>query len=166
MTRILSPTSCILARRYALLLASALVVSLPGCGGDSDRVVYVPGSAFQEALFIAAQRGPVIRAGVGEPVILSAQRRSGPWRAVRAAEVPEGGCFLESPPLELEVEVADNITWTVTPEGAATFNTGIRDDRRRVVTFDAPGSYRVTATSASWCGEPFGADTLEVEIRP
>ena len=145
--------------------ALMLVVALFGCGGDDDAVVYIPGATFREELHIGADRGPVIRAQVGEPVVLSAQRRSGPWRAVRASEVEEEACSLASPPVELEVEVADNITWTVIPEGVATFNTGIREDRTRVVVFDVPGSYRLTAQSASWCGEPFGGDTLEVEIR-
>lgn len=61
--------------------------------------------------------------------------------------------------------MADNLTWTVVPEGHATFNTGLREDRTRTVSFDAPGSYRLTARSASWCGEPFGGDTLQVDIR-
>ncbi len=146
-------------------LAWMLVAALPGCVGGDDAVVYVPGTTFREELHVGADRGPVIRAEVGEPIVLSAQRRSGPWRAVRASEVPEGTCSLASPPLELEAEVADNITWSVIPEGLATFNTGIREDRTRVVVFEEPGSYRLTAESASWCGEPFGGDTLEVEIR-
>lgn len=142
-----------------------LVASIGACGGGEPEIVYIPGPNFQEALFIAAERGPIVRARAGEPIILSAQRRSGPWRAVQADEISEGSCSLASAPLELEGEVADNITWKVIPEGSATFNTGLREDRTRVVTFDQPGSYRLTAQSASWCGEPFGGDTLEVEIR-
>lgn len=152
-------------RTRSALAGALLALALAGCGGGEEAVVYVPGSTFLEALYIGADRGPVVRAQVGEPILLSAQRRSGPWRAVLASEVPEGGCSLASPPVQLEAEVADNITWTVLPDGSAAFNTGIREDRKRVVTFDTPGSYRLTASSASWCGEPFGSDTLEVEIH-
>lgn len=146
-------------------LSIFLAASMWACVRAEPEVVYVPGTNFQEALFIAADRGPVVRARTGEPITLSAQRRSGPWRAVPADEVPDGTCSLASAPIELEAEVADNITWTVIPEGSATFNTGQREDRTRVLTFDEPGSYRLTAQSASWCGEPFGGDTLEVEIH-
>lgn len=159
----LTPSSS--GRPSAAALGALLVGLSAACGDGRPEVVYVPGATFREALFIAADRGPVIRARVGEPIVLSAQRRSGPWVAVESSEVPEGTCTFTSPPVELEAEVADNVRWIVLPEGAASFNLGLREDRTRVVTFEEPGSYRLTARSASWCGQSFGSDTLEVEIR-
>lgn len=127
-------------------------------------MLYVPGSTFREALFISADRGPVVRAEVGEVITLSAQRRSGPWRAVPAGEVAEGTCSVPSRPPELETEVADDLTWSVYPEGHAVLNTEPLEDRTRTVRFDAPGRYVMTARSESWCGEPFEGDTLVFEI--
>lgn len=146
------------------ILALAVAFNL-ACGGEPD-VVYVPGTGFREAIFVSAERGPVVRAQVGEVVTLSAQRRAGPWRAVAASEVAEGTCTVPSPPAELEMEVADDLTWTVYPEGDAVLNRQPRNDRKRSVRFDAPGRYIMTARSESWCGEPYEGDTLFFEIRP
>ncbi len=135
-----------------------------GCGGEPE-VVFVPAESFREELYVSARRGMRVTVDVDEPVQLHAQRRSGPWTAVDARSVPEGGCSLRTPPPQLEGEVAGNVRWLVEPEGTARFEVVATPDRPREVRFDAPGTYRITAETPSWCGDPFTSNSIVVEVR-
>lgn len=126
--------------------------------------VYIPAPDFTQALSIATAQGPRAGIRVGEPLRLHAARRTGPWIRVARASLPENACWLAVSPPDFEREVAATVRWHVEPPHQATFNGGLRPDGTREVVFAAPGTYRLTAVSASWCGEPFGGDTLAVEV--
>ena len=150
----------ILTRSVAILLVGLLVAA---CGGD-DPVVYVPGTGFVEALRVTTARGPRARVGVGQPVEIHAQRRSGPWVAVEAGEVEEGQCTSPTLPNQLEAEVADGVTWLVDPAGHATLRPAEEGRGSMEILFDSPGTYRLTAESPSPCGDPIRSGTLVVEV--
>lgn len=152
-------------RLHALLCAICAIAPLVSACGRDASVVYVPGGSFEEELFLTTSRGQAPRVRVGEPLVLHAQRRSGPWFPVPQRDVEEGQCSLTTLPPQLEPEVAASVRWIVVPEGHATFDVGLREDGTREVRFDAPGLYLLTAESGSWCREPFYGDTLRVEVR-
>ena len=72
---------------------------------------------------------------------------------------------MAQPPPAREADVADNVHWQVTPREAARFNTAIRTDHSREVTFAQPGTYTVNATTAIWCGSNTGASASPFTIR-
>lgn len=142
-----------------LLIAPAILV---GCRGD-ETVVYVPGPGFVESLYLSAARRMPARVEVGEPLVLHAQTRSGPWVASTAREVEEGQCATPTPPPEMEVEAADRVTWLVTPHGHASLAPA--DDRGAMeVRFDSAGTYHLSAESPSPCGDPVRGRTLVIEV--
>ncbi|MDH3206658.1 MAG: hypothetical protein OEO79_08600 [Gemmatimonadota bacterium] len=134
-----------------------------GCGPE-PAVVFVPSDTFEEELFVMTARGEVARIRVGEPLVLHAQRRSGPWKAATEDEVEPEACTLSSPPPQLEAEVAAQVRWIVAPEGSAVFNSDLRADGTREVRFEEAGVYVLTAESSSWCGTPFRGGELRIEV--
>ena len=150
----------IVAKSLPPLLVGLL---LAACGGD-DTVVYVPGTGFVEALRVTTARGGRASVGVGQPVEIHAQRRSGPWVAVAAGDVEEGQCTSPTLPNQLEAEVADDVTWLIEPEGHATLRPAEEGRGSLEILFDSVGTYRLTAESPSPCGEPLRSGTLVVEV--
>lgn len=148
-------------RRWASLLLAPVL--LAGCRGD-DTVVYVPGPSFIESLHLTTSRRARARVQLGEPLVLHAQRRSGPWLATTAGEVEEGQCTSPTPPPELEIEVADRVTWLVSPQGHASLAPADEGRGAMEVRFDSVGTYHLSAESPSLCGEPFRGRTLVVEV--
>jgi hypothetical protein len=145
----------------SVLLPATLLT--PACGSEPARV-HVPDGPTAVRLVIAAS---ATETTVGQPVVLHAERfDAGRWKEVDRAALPDGRCWLVRPPPAHEAEVADNVRWQVTPPGAARFNTAIRPDHTREVTFTRPGRYVVEATTAVWCGPATGAPPLAIEVRP
>jgi len=151
--------------RRVILTLCGLLATMTGCS-DVPPVVFVPGSTFRESLFVASESGLRASVAVGEPLILHAERISGPWRQISRDSLPAGACWLRSAPPEYEPNVAANVRWEVAPDGSATFNVSPRDDGTRDVRFSEPGQYRVMATSASACGDPYSGDTILVVVTP
>jgi len=85
---------------------------------------------------------------VGVPVVLSAWRRSGPWRRVRSGSA--GGTIrLRKRPPAIEHDVQANLSWIVEPSSGARFNLpDAADPLKRTVTFSEPGVYRIHALNA------------------
>ncbi len=147
-----------------LTILALLCPLIPACLPEANTTVYVPGPSYSESLSITTEQGPLARVAPGQRLTIHATRRTGPWVAIRRDSLEQDTCWLVSAPPQHEPEVADNVRWFVDPNGPATFNLGMRSDRTRHVEFDTPGVYHLTAESASWCFEPFGADTLVVEV--
>lgn len=134
-----------------------------GCSGE-PKIVYVPGDGYQESIHVATEQGPEAVVDVGEPLTLHVTRRSGPWVETDAAELDDDACRLVNPPDPTELEVADNVTWVADPQEDAIFSAGLRDDHTRTVTIDRKGRFTLTATSASWCFEPFAGPPVTVDV--
>lgn len=147
------------------LLGCVLTIALGASGcRDAPSTVYVRAPSYEEGLHLMTSHGKIARSRVGEPVVLHAQRRSGPWFAVPESDLEPGQCSVSILPPQLEAEVAGEVRWLVEPEGHASFNTDLRTDGSRTVTFDAPGVYTMTAESSASCGDPFYGDTLTIEV--
>ncbi|MDX1647696.1 MAG: hypothetical protein R3304_11175 [Longimicrobiales bacterium] len=140
-----------------------LVTFGSACGGD-DTVVYVPGPGFVEDLHLITGRGFTPRVEVGEPLVLHAQRRSGPWIPAERRRVGDEECVSPILPPQLEAEVAARVTWLVDPQGRATLNAGTEAGTMEV-RFDGPGTYFVTAQAPSPCGDPLRGDTLVITVE-
>jgi len=110
---------------------------------EEPELVYVPAENYVISVEIAVPG----EARAGEWVALSAQRRSGPWKRVKRAEVPSGFVPFSRPPPQFESEVADNLHWMTDAPGA-TFDLPPLEGHRRKVRFDQPGTYQVWARNA------------------
>jgi len=144
-------------------LAAVLLLAL-ACSPEPAEV-WVPGPGFEQTIHITSAQGDRATVRVGEPLVLHAERRSGPWvRRARATLAPDDSCWLRSPPSSPEPEVAGSLRWLVDPPGSATFNLDLRTDATREVRFSEPGVYRLATRGSGWCGEPDSADTITVEV--
>jgi hypothetical protein len=143
-----------------VLIAALIVVA---CSYEPSEV-FVPGPGFSQSIRLSTAQGERGIVEVGQPIVLHAQRRSGPWVVAERASLPPDACWLVSAPPELETEVAGSLRWFVEPPGAATFNLELRLDQTRDVRFSAPGTYHLSARSSAWCTEPYGGNTLTVEV--
>ena len=126
--------------------------------------VFVPGPTFSQSIRLSTAQGDHAIVGVGQPLALHAQRRSGPWVLAQRASLPPDSCWLVSAPPEIEPEVAGSLRWLVEPPGAATFNVELRLDQTREVRFSETGVYHLSAQSSAWCTEPYGGNTLTIEV--
>lgn len=152
------------APRMALLgWTLAIALGASGCS-DAASTAYVRAPSYEEELRLMTARGKTARLRVSEPLVLHAQRRSGPWFAVPEHDLEPGQCSVPSLPPQLEAEVAGSVRWLVEPDGHASFNVDLRTDGTRTVTFDTPGVYTLTAESSAHCGDPFYGDTLTIEV--
>lgn len=150
--------------RNCFVVVPLVGAMLAGC--DAEPVtVYVPAEPLHVTVRISVSG---TKAVVGEELTLHAERLyAGAWKEVKRSSLPEDACWMRRPPPEKEDEVADNIRWIAEPEGSAKFNLGLRPDHTRTVVFAAPGTYRIRASSAVWCGPSVAAvpEALVVEIR-
>jgi len=118
------------------------LAGLHACSQEPE-FVYVPAQDYVTSVEISAPA----EARAGDWVVLSAQRRSGPWQRVRRGAAPPGFVPFERPPPEYEPEVADNLFWMTDPPGAR-FDLPSGTDHKRRVRFEKPGAYQVWARSA------------------
>jgi hypothetical protein len=142
----------------AWLLAAA-GAALQACSAPEPEFVYVPAEDYVTQVVISLPAA--VRAG--EWAVLSAQRRSGPWRRVKREEAPPGFVPFGAPPPAFEPEVAANLFWMTEPSAGVRFDLpGERLERR--VLFPAPGTYRVWARSAYPTDGK--SNVVTVEVRP
>lgn len=140
-----------------------VVFAVAGCQ-DEPRFVYVPASPPVVELLVSASATEV---AVGAPIVLRAERRyRGEWRQVERASLRDGQCWLGRPPPEREPEVADNLHWQASPEGAAHFNVVYRQDRTREVTFSQAGTFLLHSTSVVYCGDKVDARPITIVVKP
>jgi hypothetical protein len=141
----------------------ALAAALSTACESEPREVFVPASGQSASLTV---RASVTEAGVGEPVVLHAARRSsGSWRLVEKASLAQDACWMAVRPPAEEPEVADNVLWEASPSTPARFNMGMREDHTREVVFQAPGTYTLTPTSHVWCGPAIRGASLTIVVR-
>ena len=139
----------------------ALFLALGLCAcAEEPEFVYVPAENYA----ISVQVSAPAQARVGEWIALSAQRRAGPWRRVKRADVRAGFVPFGRPPPESEPEVADNVRWLTDP-GGALFDQPPHEGHQRKVRFDAPGTYRVWAHNAYPTEAKSNVITVDVQAR-
>jgi len=152
-----------MATPHPYLLAVLSIALLAGCSGEPETV-YVPGDGYQESIHVATEQGPEAVLEVDEPLTLHVTRRSGPWVEADSSTLEDDACRLVDPPDPTELEVADNVTWVADPKEGVTFAGERSDDHTRTVTFDRKGRFTLTATSASWCLEPFAGPPVTIDV--
>lgn len=140
----------------------ALIV---GCNSLPDDV-YIPAPDYIQTLEISTTSGNPVRVEVGEPVVLTARRTSGPWIAAKRVELAPHACWLTEPAPPVEDEVAANLRWTVVPErDVVGFNLNLRPDHRRALTLGRPGRYEIHGESAAWCDGPHPGNPVTVIVE-
>ena len=146
------------------ILGLALLVC--GCSPESKPArVFVPGPSFTQVVRISSAQGDAPQIAVGQPLVLHAIRRSGPWVPARGADLAADACWVAQDPGE-EPEVSDNLRWIAEPDGPASFNVAYRSDHTREVQFSTPGQYRLRATSALWCKPDTESNAITVSVTP
>jgi len=112
------------------------------CSEPPGEEVLVPGDQFSVSLEIAVQTEAI----AGEAFLVSAKRRSGPWKRVKRSEVRTGVMAFPTKPPELEPQVAENVFWETEPTRSARFGTLSGCCwLPRTATFAAPGTYKIWA---------------------
>jgi hypothetical protein len=153
------------------LIASMLSLLLSACSeeagdgqetGGADALpeyVFAAGEGFSVSLEIVAPTEAI----AGEPITVSAKRRTGPWKRVRSAEVPMGVMSFANKPVELEPEVAENVWWETEPPSSARFGTlpGCCW-LPRTATFAEPGTYKIWAVTLPG---PTKSNVVTVTVR-
>lgn len=141
----------------ALVIASAL-----GCT-EEPEFVYVLEAPQSVSLVAYASAARVF---AGEPIVLHVQRRtSGVWKRIPMKSRAPDQCWMRRPPPESENEVADNVRWTVNPEGIARFNIDFRSDHTRQVWFSQAGKFTLTPSTAVWCERrSIAGPAVEIEV--
>jgi hypothetical protein len=143
-------------------ITCALFAVFAACANEPARV-FVPGHAYTESIRVWTEQGESASVRVGDPLVLHAERRSGPWIEVDHDSLPPGACWWTSAPT-FEQEVAGTLKWTAEPSEPAVFNTNLRLDGSREVRFTRPGTYTLTPESSGWCGEPYEGNALRVAV--
>ena len=141
-----------------------LAVLLTAACSREPSEVFVPGPSFSQSIRLSTAQGERATVRVEQPLILHAQRTSGPWIAAERASLPPDACWLVSPPADTEPEVAGNLRWLVEPPDSATFNVQLRLDQTREVRFSRPGVYQLSAQSSAWCTQPYDGNNLTVSV--
>lgn len=95
---------------------------------------------------------------------ITAERRTGPWRAISRDSANLDECWWRGPPPEREPEVAANVRWHVQPSDSVTFNLPMPPDFDRTVRFARPGVYLLWAESHG-CPTKLFSDTLTVRVQ-
>lgn len=152
-----------MSQRRSILVCTLLAALATGCDREPE-FVYVLEAPQTVELFASASVTTVL---AGKPVVLHAQRRtSGLWKRIRMKERAPDQCWVQRPPPQSEPEVADNLHWTVVPEGSARFNIDYRSDRTRLVTLPHAGQFTLTPTTAVWCeqGRSVAAPPIHIEV--
>ncbi len=126
--------------------------------------VFVPAPAYTQTVEVRTDQGITATIAVGEPLLLYATLRAGPWTEVPRDVGTKGDCWLESEPPELAENVANGVQWLVDPPGNARFNIEFRNDGSRDVSFKAPGQYELVALSAFWCAPKYESNRIVVSV--
>lgn len=95
---------------------------------------------------------------------ITAERRTGLWRAISRDSANLDECWWGGPPPEREPEVAANVRWHVQPSDSVTFNLPMPPDFDRTVRFARPGVYLLWAESHG-CPTKLFSDTLTVRVQ-
>jgi hypothetical protein len=130
--------------RYSLIFHS-LPLLLAACSEPPPEFCFVPAEDYKISVEIAVPREAV----VGEWIPLRAQRRSGPWKRVKSAEILPDASWFRKPPPAYESEVADNLTWHTEPPGVARFDiprAPLTHERKAM--FSQPGTYRIWGSNS------------------
>jgi hypothetical protein len=142
------------------------MAALVGCSPEpGPEQVFVPGATFSQEVRISSSQGDEPRVTVGQPLVLHAVRKSGPWVPAQRKALAADACWVAQPPGE-EAEVSDNLRWIAEPDEAATFNVVYRQDHTREVRFSAPGTYRLRASSSLWCRPGPESNAITVSVAP
>ncbi len=141
----------------------AAMVAVTSCRRLPDEV-YVPADVFRSRIVATTSQGRSATVRAGDWLTLSVSRTSGPWVRVRRAALDPGSCWLAPAPPDHEEQVADNVTWTAAPNGAAEFNLGLLEDHSRRVRFARPGRVTLRATSVAWCAKEAATDEIEITV--
>lgn len=144
-------------------VAAFALLAAGGCSSPEPLRVFVPGPGFRHVVRISTARGDAPQVAVGQALVLSAVRRSGPWVAALRHTLPADACWVGQP-LDEEPEVSDNLRWIAEPDGAATFNVTYRHDHTREVRFSAPGTYRLRAQSSISCSRAQESNTITILV--
>lgn len=147
---------------WASAWASALLLT-SSCDRE-PAFVYVLGAPQTVSLSVSASATKVT---AGEPIVLHAARRTtGTWKRIAMKDRRPDQCWMSQPPPESEDEVADNLRWEATPATAAQFNTDLRADHTRSVTFVSPGTVTLASSSSVWCepGRSVNGSLLQIEV--
>ena len=148
----------------APIIRIALLLNLVGC--TSDKVAYVPGPDFQQAIMLVPVSGEI---SVGEPVRLVVTRSSDGWIKTLESKVDksqEDACFwVNNKPPVFEEDAGPSMRFIVNPKGSATFNIGHEALSYRTVTFSKPGEYQIHAHSALWCAPGINSNTITITVR-
>jgi hypothetical protein len=90
--------------------------------------------------------------------------KSGPWKKVRASQVPQGTLPLAHEPAT-EDNVQNNLQWVTDRPGMARFNLPGQefDVMTRGVMFTKPGRYKLTGFSSDPAKSESNTITIEVE---
>lgn len=152
-------------RWIRLTVLAAAIVVVVGCAGREPEPVWVPAEGFTASLTIGAETPAGGAVAVGEPIVLHAERTTGPWRQVARSSLADDACWLVRPPEPVEHDVQARVRWIVEPDGSAVFNLPQADDLElRTVTFESPGTYTLRARTHTWCGPPVDSEVIEIPV--
>lgn len=127
------------------LYIASLSLLLVACSEPPPEFCFVPAEDYKISVEIAVPQEAVI----GEWIALRAQRRSGPWKRVKYAEIIPGATWFTRPPPAYESEVADNLTWLTEPPGVAHFDipkAPLTHERKAM--FSRQGTYRIWGSNS------------------
>lgn len=144
------------------ILLFAAFTATSACGNPPPPAeVFIPGPEATTTVSVSASSA---HAAVGEPVVLTAERRASGFIQVPIGKVPEGVGWWRSEPPSYEESVADNLRWMVQPEGQSRFNTDFRPDHKRIVQFTSPGVYRLHGISALYGPSTVRSNEITIEV--
>lgn len=127
--------------------------------------MFVPGVGYEHSIRAWSDQGDSATVRPGQPLVLHAERRTGPWMSVTVKPVGSDACWRRSMPPSLEPEVAGSVRWSTEPPDVAVFNTDFRPDLSREVRFAVPGVYLLIAEDRVACSEAPVADTVQIVVR-
>jgi hypothetical protein len=146
-----------------LSLLAGVVWSGAGCQERSPEYVFVAGRGYSQVVTAWSEHDVV---KVNQPVVIHASRISGPFERVKRTSVDGRTRWWKREPPHQEPEVSGNLRWVVSPEGTALFNTRLRPDHAREITFSKPGQYVLRGYSAVWNGSPTASNEVRISVLP
>lgn len=149
-------------RSVSMLLVPAALALVAGCE-QRGPFVYVLEAPQTIELKATASASKV---QLGDKVVLHVERQTtGKWQRVSRSDLKPGQCWVYRPPASVEAEVAQNLQWTVEPEGAVEFHTEYQMDQSRPATMSTKGTIKLTPVSKVTCEEGRMVEGAAVEIE-
>lgn len=146
-----------------LLLAFAALTA--ACQPPPPNVVWVPAQDFEATLVVGLDDGSGKEHGIGEWIVLDAERSMGPWIQVAYENLPPKATWLRQPPPAHEEGVQANVRWVVEPSGSCQFNIPTaRNIRSRMIQCNQPGIFQLWAESNRPDGGFVKSNILELVI--